>query len=238
MERSHGTAQDRLIKKLRLKGIRDHAAVNAYLERDYYPGQNARFARTPAAEEDFHLPVPRGLALDDVFRLEFEHTLGRDWVVRHDNRFFQVHRQSRYAPARSQVLVCESEDGRVTIEYRGQQLGFEEIAPPRPPVSAVLPRIAKPQKSCGRRRSIPGAWATTRCRIGRRGEGRPSPAVEMAAAWTLQERAPTPLWKSRAEREIPTFPHAHHHQPRQGTFLSREGRGHFYRALTHVGPHP
>lgn len=147
VERSHGTGQDRLIKKARLKGLRDHAAVNLYLEREYYPGHNARFARIPASEEDFHLPVPRGLPLEEVFRLEIEHTIGNDWVVRADNRFYQVERQSRYAPARSKVLVCEYEDGRVAIEYRGKKLGFHEIPAPIPAGAAVLPRVATAKRS-------------------------------------------------------------------------------------------
>jgi hypothetical protein len=156
VERSHGTSQDRLIKKARLKGLRDHAALNAYLEREYYPGHNARFARTPPSAEDFHLPVPRGLNLDEVFRLETEHTLGNDWVVRADNRFYQVERQSRYAPARSKVLVCASEDGRVTVEYRGKKLGFHEIPAPAPAVAVEPTRVATPQRS--RRPSADHPW--------------------------------------------------------------------------------
>lgn len=148
VERAHGTSQDRLIKKLRLKGIRDHASANVYLAREYYPGHNARFARTPSAEETFHLPIPRGLDLNEVFRLETEHTLGNDWVVRADNRFYQVERQSRYAPTRSKVLVCEYEDGRVAIEYRGKTLGFHEIPAPAPAVAVAPPRGAKPKRSC------------------------------------------------------------------------------------------
>lgn len=147
VERSHGTSQDRLIKKLRLKGIGDHAGVNAYLEREYYAGHNARFARAPASEEDFHLPVPPGLDLDEVFRLETERTLGNDWVVRHDNRYFQVQRQSRYAPARSKVLVGEYEDGRVAIEYRGQKLAFKEIPAPVQPAAAASPVVAQAKRS-------------------------------------------------------------------------------------------
>jgi hypothetical protein len=41
---------------------------------------------------------------------------------------FQVTRQSRYAPARSKVVVCEWEDGKVEIRYGGQRLFHEEIA--------------------------------------------------------------------------------------------------------------
>jgi hypothetical protein len=146
VERVHGTAQDRLVKKLRLQGLRDHAATNAFLAEAYYPGHNARFARRPAADEDFHLPVPRGLDLDEVFRLETEHTLSNDWVVRANNRFYQVERQSRYAPARSKVLVCEYEDGRVAILYRGKVLGFHEIPAPAPAVAAAPPRVATPTR--------------------------------------------------------------------------------------------
>jgi len=160
VERSHGTSQDRLVKKLRLKGISDHAAANAYLAREYYPGHNARFARRPASEEDFHLPVPRGLDLDEVFRLETEHTLGNDWVVRHDNRYFQVQRQSRYAPARSRVLVCEYEDGSLGIEYRGQKLAFEEIPAPTPAAAG------KPEAAGTKRSSKPGAQHPWRRRYG------------------------------------------------------------------------
>ena len=148
VERAHGTSQDRLIKKLRLKGICDHAAANAYLAEAYYPGHNARFGRAPASDEDYHLPVPRGVNLDDVFRLETERTLGNDWVVRHDNRYFQVQRQSRYAPARRTVQVAEYEDGRVAIEYRGQRLAFQEIAAPAPPASTAQARVATPTRAC------------------------------------------------------------------------------------------
>src|SRR5712671_4483589 len=45
VERNHGTHQDRLIKKLRRKEIGTHAEVNTYLEREYLPEHNRRFAR-------------------------------------------------------------------------------------------------------------------------------------------------------------------------------------------------
>ena len=71
-----------------------------------------------------------------MFRLETERVIGHDWVVRHQNRLFQVTRQSLYALAKSKVEVCEWEDGKVEIRYRGQRLIHEEMsarpaAPPR-----------------------------------------------------------------------------------------------------------
>src|SRR5437867_8160241 len=87
---------------------------------------------------------PSRKELDEVFRLETEHGIGNDWVVRHQNRLFQVTRQSRYAPARSKVVVCEWEDGKVEIRYGGRRLCHEEIAT-RPAIQPP-PATAKPRQ--------------------------------------------------------------------------------------------
>jgi hypothetical protein len=140
IERNHGTHQDRLVKKLRRQGIANDAAANVYLETEYLPEHNRRFARSPASTEDFHAPVPSALSLDRVFRLEETRVLGNDWVVRYDNRFLQVERQSAYAPARSHVQVCEWRDGRLAIEYRGSPVKWREL--PGPPIPVVAPPLA------------------------------------------------------------------------------------------------
>ena len=106
VERIHGTHQDRLVKKLRRKQITSHEAANIYLERDYLPEHNRRFARAAARPEDYHRRAPRAAELDRIFRLETKRTISHDWVVRYQKRFFQLEPQSRdYAPAQGQVLV-------------------------------------------------------------------------------------------------------------------------------------
>lgn len=128
VERSNGTHQDRLIKKLRRAGVRDYEAANDYLTRKYWPAHNARFSRAPGSPDDFHTPVPAGLDLDQVFRLETERTVTNDWVVRHDGRLLQIERTRRvYPPARSTVLVCEYEDGHLELRYRDQPVRWTEI---------------------------------------------------------------------------------------------------------------
>ena len=116
VERSNGTHQDRLIKKLRRAAISDYGAANAYLTATYWPSHNTRFARQPAAPEDFHTPVPAGLDLDQVFRLETTRTVSNDWVVQHHTRLLQIDRRQRtHPPARSSVVVCEYEDGHLDV---------------------------------------------------------------------------------------------------------------------------
>jgi hypothetical protein len=129
IERHHGTHQDRLVKKLRRTGIADVEAANAFLETEYWADHNRRFAQAPASADDFHQAVPRGLRLDRVFRLEEKRTVSNDWVVRYDNRLFQLERQSGRPPARGSVLVYEARDGQIEIRYRNRVMRWTEILP-------------------------------------------------------------------------------------------------------------
>ncbi len=139
VERNHGTHQDRLIKKMRRKKIRTHQQANEYLQQEYLAEHNEQFRRAAAEEEDYHRRAPSAEQLREVFRLESKRMIGNDWVVRYDNRWFQVQAQSRkYAPAQGQVVVCEWQDGTMEIEYRGRKLPWKEIFGTPPRVGAEL----------------------------------------------------------------------------------------------------
>jgi len=156
IERNHGTQQDRLVKKLRRKGITDLAAANTFLEREYWAAHNARFAQGPASTDDFHVTRPRGLRLDTVFRLQEERTVSNDWVVRYDNRFLQLERQSGRPPARGLVCVYEDADGRIEIQYRARVMRWTEIAAVAPtPRAVVAGPIVTPTSAPERRPHAP-----------------------------------------------------------------------------------
>jgi hypothetical protein len=139
IERNHGTHQDRLIKKMRRKKVGRHEAANEYLQQEYLPEHNERFRCVAAEAEDYHRRAPSAAELWEVFRLETERVIGNDWVVRYDNRLFQVQAQSRkWAPAQGKVVVCEWQDGTVEIEYRGQKLPWKEILSAGPGVSVEV----------------------------------------------------------------------------------------------------
>jgi transposase len=162
VERIHGTHQDRLVKKLRRKQIASPAQANAYLQGEYLPEHNQRFARKPARAEDYHRRAPREAELDRIFRIESDRVISDDWVVRYDNRFFQLEpRSHNYAPARGQVVVCEWPQGRVDIEYRGQRVPWGEIpAPAKPRVGEVGPAIERagaPTGQVAKRKWVPPA---------------------------------------------------------------------------------
>lgn len=156
VERNHGTHQDRLVKKMRLKKIATYAQANEFLEREYLAEHNRRFAKAPASEKDYHHPAPKRRELQAVFHLETQRVIGNDWVVRYENRYFQVQRQARrYAPAKATVKVCTWEDGRLEIQYRGQALSWQEIAVPVP-APVPNPNVLK-ANSARRKPPTPGA---------------------------------------------------------------------------------
>jgi transposase len=153
VERNHGTHQDRLIKKLRRKKIDRYEAANQYLEKQYLPEHNRRFALPAAKPEDYHGRKPSACELREIFRLETERTISNDWVIRHEGRSLQLRPgQRRYGPTQSKALVCEWEDGAMAVYYRGERLAFTELKEPipkplsqsRPAARAIVARKAKP----------------------------------------------------------------------------------------------
>jgi len=132
VERNHGTQQDRLIKKMRLQGIRTVAEANQYLRQQYLPDHNRRFGREAAEPENYHRKAPGQRELDAIFRRKEERTISNDWVVRYEGRFLQIERESRYAPAGGKVTVSEGRDGSLKVLYRDREVKCREMAPPPP----------------------------------------------------------------------------------------------------------
>lgn len=141
VERGHGTHQDRLIKKLRLQGIADCVAANAYVEAAYLPTHNARFAIAPASAIDHHGARHRRRWPDaDVCCLETVRTVGNDGVVQYHRQALQLDRGvlSRIPP-KSRVLVREQRDGTVRVIAVGRA-GRERVLP----WTLAVPRLPKP----------------------------------------------------------------------------------------------
>ncbi len=128
VERNNGVHQDRLVKKLRRRGICTYQGANRYLQAEYLAEHNRRFARPAARSENHHRAAPSWQELDEIFRLASERHVSNDWVVRYQRRTLQLLPPSRrYGPRDSKAWVYESEDGRIEIRYRGEPLGFREI---------------------------------------------------------------------------------------------------------------
>ena len=56
VERRNGLLQDRLVKELRLAGVSDLVAANAFLEQRFLPALNKRFTLAARSLVDAHRP--------------------------------------------------------------------------------------------------------------------------------------------------------------------------------------
>jgi transposase len=88
-ERAFGTLQDRLVKDLKLAGITEIEAANAFLREVYLPEHNARFAVDPAGEGSAFTPIP-GVDLDEILCVEEERQVGQDNCVSYRTLKLQI----------------------------------------------------------------------------------------------------------------------------------------------------
>jgi transposase len=122
IERLFRTFQDRLIKEMRLRGIRTIEEGNRFLE-EYLPLYNKRFSVRPREKEDLHRALPRGLDLDAILCIKTERTLRNDFTVAHNRKLYQI----KEATKATKVIVQDRMDGSMRITYQGQALQYREI---------------------------------------------------------------------------------------------------------------
>jgi transposase len=148
IERAFATLQDRLVKELRLAGVRTKEEANRFLE-GYWPIHNSRFARPAQKPDDLHRPLPKSLDVKDIFCLKGSRTINDGYMVRWKGHLLVISNPS-IAMKRRQTQVLERFDGSLLIRFNGRNLEYREIHEikpgPRPPVEAKKP-LAKPAKN-------------------------------------------------------------------------------------------
>ncbi len=141
VERGHGTHQDRLIKKMRLKKVASYEAANAFLAGGYLAQHNARYAVEAREKADYHLRVPPRLDLNQVFCLEEERIVSPDWVVQYGQRWLQIEREGQKVRVDrgASVTVREHRDSSLSLWLNRAKLRWHEVAE-RPRKAAPLPK--------------------------------------------------------------------------------------------------
>jgi hypothetical protein len=165
IERLFRTLQDRLVKEMRLRGIRTLEEANRFLE-EYLPVYNRRFSVCPKGKDNFHRPLPKGLVLDTILCIKTERSLRNDFTVAHNRKLYQIEDTVKA----SKVTVQERVDGSMIMTHQGRSLRFKEITerPVREKPQVVLMRTRKPY--------IPPAdhpWRKFKIRKHRYDRGRP-----------------------------------------------------------------
>ncbi len=121
MERVSGTLQGRLPQELRLAGLDDIEAANAWLVSSFVPEFNARFAIEPEEEGAAFLSFVGDL--ENILCIQEERTAGKDNCVHYEGRVLQIPAQAhRRHYVKAQVKVRAYPDGSLAIYHGPRQL--------------------------------------------------------------------------------------------------------------------
>ena len=144
IERSFLTAQDRLVKHLRLAKVSTMASANAFLEKEYWPEWNAHFARPVEEFPNQHRALTPQLDLAAILSHVEERVIGNDYTFSFAGRRYQIARAATQAGMRRQRLRVELRlDGELKVRYQGRYL---EIAECGPQIVTLEPKMTSPAR--------------------------------------------------------------------------------------------
>lgn len=122
VERLFGTLQDRLIKEMRLVGIKTKEEANGFLK-DYLPKYNKRFRVCAANQTDVHVRLPRYFNLDSYLCVKTKRTIRNDHTIACNGKLYQVEERVKTR----KVIVEERLNGSLHITSNGTSLKYRQI---------------------------------------------------------------------------------------------------------------
>src|SRR6266404_6507597 len=153
VERHFGTAQDRLVKGMRVSGVKTIEQANEYLTNDYLVWWQRELTVEAANPDDAHRRLEEGHNLAASLSHVETRQVRPDYTLRWDGKLYQIERRAITTGLRGANLRVEQRlDGSLAVRQGEHYLPVTECAP------ADRPKAARPKNKP----------ATTR-RAGRRG---------------------------------------------------------------------
>ncbi len=121
VERLFGVLQDRLVKEMRLRGIKTANEANDFLK-EYLPVYNRKFRMCPGNSTNAHVQLPKHFNLDNYLCIKTERTVRNDNTIAHKGRLYQIEED-----AAKKVIVQERLDGSMRVTCKRVSLRYREI---------------------------------------------------------------------------------------------------------------
>lgn len=161
VERSFLTDQDRLIKELRLAQVKTMQAANDFLEKEYWPEWNTKFARPPRGEQDLHRPLGQGFELGSALSHVEPRIITNNYTFPYYTKQYQIAREDVQAGMKRQSLRVELWlNGELKARYQGHYVAIHEcgIKPSTEPKSNSRKTVRKDHNAGGKSRWMDGFW--------------------------------------------------------------------------------
>jgi len=129
VERSFQTAQDRLVKGLRVDGVETLQQANAYLQTEFLPWWNRTLIVEPACADDAHRPLDNTHSLAASLSYVETRQVHNDYTLQFDNQIYQIARTDirtglRKAAVRFEVRLDDS----IAVRFGDHYLTVTECA--------------------------------------------------------------------------------------------------------------
>jgi len=126
VERLFRTFQDRLVKEMRLAGIKTRESANRFLE-TYLPKYNRRFSVKARNEANLHRPAPRDQELRQILSIQEKRAVRNDGTIRYEMKLYQL---LNLGKEHKKVVVQERIDGKIYVAHEGKDLAYRELKEP------------------------------------------------------------------------------------------------------------
>jgi len=174
VERSFGTAQDRLVKGLRVAQARTLEQANRYLEEEFLAWWNQHLVVLPANPTDAHRPLGAEHDLAASLSQVSTRQVDNDYTIRLDGKTYRVQGEAMPAGLRGAVVRIEQRlGGSLMLRFRELYFPLSEcpVAPKAAPVASA-PKHTRP-----------------------RPPAQPSQAMRASMDGLLRKKGP-PVWKA------------------------------------------
>jgi hypothetical protein len=179
VERSFQTAQDRLVKGLRVAGARTLEEANRYLEKEFLPWWNQHLVVAPANPADAHRELGAAHDLAASLCHVESREVDNDYTIRLNGKRYRIESKSMPAGLRGAVVRVEQRlDGTLQVRFRDRYYTLTECPMPTRPAVKAEPK-KKPKSH-----SKPPA---------------PSNAYRESMR-TFLKKPSEPIWKATADR--------------------------------------
>jgi transposase len=176
VERSFGTAQDRLVKGLRVADACTLREANRYLEQEFVPWWNQHLRVLPASDADAHRQLGAEHNLAAALSIVETRQVDNDYSFRYDSKKWLIARADIRPGLRGATVRTEQRlDGTLAVRFQDRYLRFTQCVPPQPKAVAVAAPAAKAKK--------------------RKAPPPPSPALRQAISGIARSGG-IPIWKA------------------------------------------
>jgi transposase len=150
VERNFETAQDRLVKGMRVAGVKTIEQANEYLTNDYLAWWERELTVEAAHADDAHRPLDKSHNLAASLSHVETRQVRNDYTLRWDGKFYQVERQAVVRGLRgANVRVEKRLNGSLAVRYGERYLPVKECVVADPPKVSPPARPPKTHRTGG-----------------------------------------------------------------------------------------